>query len=106
MTLASSFFLPSSVSLGCGKQSSENNTYFENGGSEQGACAFSVCKVNDNVSQLRLDFNTFVISGPATATGKNRGRKRKSLTAGQTNRIRFRMFSGPKMPKMEAFSSF
>ena len=31
-------------------------------------CAFTVNKMNDNICQLRLDFETFVLSDPVTAT--------------------------------------
>jgi hypothetical protein len=54
--------------LNCGGQSTENNTYFSTSGSESsGSCSLSVCP-GDNICQLRLDFNSFVISGPYTST--------------------------------------
>ena len=52
----------------CGQTSSENCTYFESTGSEIGACQLEICRCSSNVCQLRLDFNTFTISGPSSAT--------------------------------------
>ena len=34
--------------------------------SEVGACRAKICKCNDNICQLRLDFETFVLNGPNT----------------------------------------
>ena len=56
------------VSANCGAQSSENCTYVESQGSEIGDCTVKVCQINSNICQLRLDFNTFVINGPSSAT--------------------------------------
>jgi len=50
----------------CGAVLSENNTYFESEGEEDSHCSIQVCKGKDNIVQLRLDFITFVINGPAT----------------------------------------
>ena len=33
-----------------------------------GMCGAQVCKLNDDICQIRLDFETFVISGPSTIT--------------------------------------
>lgn len=52
----------------CGATSNENCTYFESTGSEIGACRLKICPCNDNICQLRLDFNQFMITGPSTAT--------------------------------------
>lgn len=58
-----------SVTYGCGSQSSENCTYFESATTpSNGPCSFKVCKQNANICQLRLDFNSFVITGPSTIT--------------------------------------
>jgi hypothetical protein len=57
-----------SVSLNCGGSSSQNCTYFVSTGTEVGECTMSVCPCNNNICQLRLDFNTFSITGPDTAT--------------------------------------
>jgi hypothetical protein len=55
--------------MGCGGTASENLTYFEsNSQNTFGACNAKVCKCNTKVCQLRLDFLTFVISGPSTST--------------------------------------
>ena len=33
-----------------------------------GACTAQICKCSSDICQIRLDFNTFVISGPSTTT--------------------------------------
>ena len=48
------------VSLRCGQQSSENCTYFQSSGTEQGACNAKIC-AKPGVCQLRLDFPKFAI---------------------------------------------
>lgn len=50
----------------CGASFSENCTYFENAGGQPGSCSLEVCPSTDNICQLRLDFDMFVISGPST----------------------------------------
>ena len=37
----------STVSVGCGRTSSENCTYFESSGNEVGDCTLTICKVNN-----------------------------------------------------------
>lgn len=54
--------------LGCGGTSSQNCTYFQSGGQEVGQCRLKICPCGDNICQLRLDFSTFVITGPETTT--------------------------------------
>jgi len=81
------------VSLGCGTSSSENNTFFLSNSattSSPGQCGMTICKCSSDIcqvrkvietfyketllakfcqfQQLRLDFSTFVISGPNTFT--------------------------------------
>jgi len=51
----------------CGAVIAENNTYFESEGEEKSHCSISVCKASDSIVQLRLDFLTFVITGPETS---------------------------------------
>jgi len=53
---------------GCGDTIGENSTYFESNGASIGACNTKVCKCNSNICQMRLDFTTFVIDEPTTAT--------------------------------------
>ncbi len=71
--------------------STENCTYFESEGVREGGCEVEICPCNNNICQvvanwnirfsllckiidkycilqLRLDFDTFVISGPSTST--------------------------------------
>ena len=50
----------------CGQISSENCTYFQSSGTEVGQCRLKICPCNDNICQLRLDFQTFVINQPKT----------------------------------------
>ena len=45
---------------------SVNNTYFSSTGSDQSPCGLSVCRANDNICQIRLDFDEFVMAGPVT----------------------------------------
>jgi len=52
----------------CGTTVAENNTYFESGGSESGGCSVKICPCSDNICQLRLDFDTFTITGPSILT--------------------------------------
>ena len=60
------------VTYGCGSMTTENCTYFESPGASatvnSGPCRMKACKASDEICQMRLDFNTFVISGPATNT--------------------------------------
>merc|ERR1719367_510544 len=68
---ASGYGVCCTFALNCGQQSSENNTYFESKGTESGSCTLKICPCNDNICQLRLDFETFVLTGPSTdATAK------------------------------------
>ena len=54
------------VQRSCGDTSSENCTYFQSSGTEVGQCRLKVCPCSDNICQLRLDFQTFVINQPKT----------------------------------------
>ena len=56
------------VTLGCGETSVENNTYFEVTSPTAGKCSAKICPCNDNICQIRLDLETFVITGPATVS--------------------------------------
>lgn len=68
MLIPAFILLQHAVSANCGATSSENCTYVESQGSETGDCTVSICKCNSNICQLRLDFNTFLISGPSTSS--------------------------------------
>eukprot|EP00095_Tigriopus_kingsejongensis_P003561 maker-scaffold877_size102761-snap-gene-0.12 protein:Tk03561 transcript:maker-scaffold877_size102761-snap-gene-0.12-mRNA-1 annotation:"PREDICTED: uncharacterized protein LOC100161421" len=63
---ASGYGVCCTFTLNCGASSTENCTYFESTGGEVGACRATVCPCSDNICQLRLDFDQFVISGPST----------------------------------------
>lgn len=49
-------------------KSAENCTYFQSSGAETGNCVAKICKCDEKVCQLRLDFSTFVINQPSTDT--------------------------------------
>ena len=82
--------------MGCGEASSENQTYLyqrggASGGLEPGLCRYQICKANDNICRIRLDFTvstlhrfcwtsieaniaflqTFVIEGPQVGTASD-----------------------------------
>merc|ERR1719361_3335963 len=50
----------------CGSSTSENITYWTSPSTvSSGSCDLSVCPVADDICQLRLDFTTFVTTGPS-----------------------------------------
>merc|ERR1712203_431959 len=55
-------------SIGCGGSSSENCTYVEISSPSAGMCNAQICPTTINICQIRLDFDTFVITGPSTVT--------------------------------------
>ena len=59
------------VTIGCGGSTSENCTYFEYSGSNTGPCNARVCKLSSAICQIRLDLDTFIITGPSTAVTTN-----------------------------------
>eukprot|EP00096_Caligus_rogercresseyi_P007893 TRINITY_DN26032_c0_g1_i1.p1 TRINITY_DN26032_c0_g1~~TRINITY_DN26032_c0_g1_i1.p1 ORF type:complete len:403 (+),score=38.83 TRINITY_DN26032_c0_g1_i1:23-1210(+) len=65
---ASGFGVCCTFTARCGETSQENCTYFESVGNEQGSCSLKICKCDDSVCQLRLDFQSFMIAGPSTLT--------------------------------------
>ncbi|XP_059081957.1 uncharacterized protein LOC131879615 [Tigriopus californicus] len=67
-TCASGYGVCCTFSASCGQTSNENCTYFDSGNVPAGACRVRICRCDDNVCQLRLDFNSFVIAGPSTST--------------------------------------
>ena len=60
-----------SVTIGCGGSTSENCTYFEYSGTNSGPCNARVCKLSSSICQIRLDLDTFIITGPSTAVTTN-----------------------------------
>lgn len=54
--------------MGCGGEKSENCTYFESTKGFSGMCNARICKSSSSICQLRLDFTTFVLTGPSTLT--------------------------------------
>lgn len=67
-TCASGFGVCCTFSVGCGASSSENCTYFEVTNAPLGACTAKVCKCSSDICQMRLDFTSFIITGPSTNT--------------------------------------
>ncbi|XP_059098987.1 uncharacterized protein LOC131893073 [Tigriopus californicus] len=65
-TCAQGYGVCCSFTVNCGGTRSENCTYFESSGNEAGSCLATVCPCSDNICQLRLDFDQFVITGPST----------------------------------------
>ncbi|XP_059097249.1 uncharacterized protein LOC131891638 [Tigriopus californicus] len=55
-------------SFGCGQQTAQNNTYFESNAPTTGDCMATVCPSSNDICQMRLDFNQFVITGPSTSS--------------------------------------
>lgn len=51
---------------GCGMTSSENITYWTNPTTVMPSCGITVCPTNSDICALRIDFATFVITGPST----------------------------------------
>jgi len=59
------------ISLECGGTSRDNCTYMQLGPrstftSSNEVCTYKVCQTNDKVCRIRLDFQTFSITGPVT----------------------------------------
>merc|ERR1719211_551915 len=57
------------LTTSCGSSSSENITYWTTASITTGdltSCGLTVCPVNTDICSLRLDFTTFVITGPNT----------------------------------------
>ncbi|XP_023347917.1 uncharacterized protein LOC111716666 [Eurytemora carolleeae] len=58
--------------MSCGSTISQNNTYHVisnfNTVTDPSPCTYTVCPMNNNICKIRLDFETFTISGPATTT--------------------------------------
>ena len=63
---ASGFGVCCTFSGGCSGSTSINNTYFKSSDGDSSPCLFSVCKISDDICQIRLDFDTFDIAQPST----------------------------------------
>lgn len=77
-TCASGFGICCIFTINCGEMTNENCTYFESSGATAGSCQAEICPCNDNICQLRLDFDSFVISGPSTSTTSVAKRRKNS----------------------------
>ena len=63
---ASGFGVCCTFSGGCGASTSLNNTYFKSSDGDSSPCKFSVCKISNDVCQIRLGFDSFDIAQPST----------------------------------------
>jgi len=87
---------------GCGATASVNNTYFASSSSDSSPCTFTVCKCNDDICQLRLNFDTFQTSSPFTASPTSDGANPDPFvghTKGQCLKSQFQVYTdGPSPP--------
>jgi len=67
---------------GCGASVAENCTYFESSGTQAGQCSLEVCPCSSGICQMRLDFITFMITGPSTSTTTIKGTTAGVITPG------------------------
>lgn len=66
---ASGFGTCCTFTMNCGGTLAENCTYFDSSTTVvPGACKAKICKCNNNICQIRLDFSSFIISGPSTSS--------------------------------------
>merc|ERR1712223_1786792 len=72
-TCASGYGICCTFEVTCGTTTSENNTYFTSSGSSGtlGECRVKFCRAADNICQLRLDFDSFSITGPSSGSGND-----------------------------------
>jgi len=88
---ASSFGVCCIFEKTCGGGSiAENCTYFTSSAlTTGGSCSLTICKCSSDVCQLRLDFETFVLNDPVTATDVTVGPvgANAAAVAGSANRI-------------------
>ncbi|XP_023348755.1 uncharacterized protein LOC111717490, partial [Eurytemora carolleeae] len=72
ISCAAGFGICCIFSMSCGSTISQNNTYHVisnfNTVTDPSPCTYTVCPLNNNICKIRLDFETFTISGPATTT--------------------------------------
>ena len=61
---ASSFGTCCVFNAGCGERTFQNSTYLTLNTTQQGSCNFQVCSTQSTVCQLRLDFESFSLTGP------------------------------------------
>ena len=62
------FFVSVTVIQGCGKTATENNTYFSSTVGYSSPCVFTICRIKEGICQIRLDFDTFVLTQPESST--------------------------------------
>jgi len=60
----------------CGSSTSENVTYWTQPTTvSSGSCALTICPVTDDICSIRLDFTTFIITGPSTISQPEANRR-------------------------------
>ena len=52
------------ISGGCGGSTVLNNSYFSSSSDDTSPCTYTVCKAENNICQIRLDFQTLVLADP------------------------------------------
>merc|ERR1712193_523638 len=71
-TCASSFGVCCVFSIACGASTSANNSYAiissYSTSTDSDPCTYTFCPVNTDVCKLRIDFDTMVLTSPATVT--------------------------------------
>merc|ERR1711953_920150 len=71
-TCASSFGVCCVFSIACGSSTSANNSYAVissySTSTDSDPCTYTFCKTNTDVCKLRIDFDTMVLTAPATVT--------------------------------------
>jgi len=65
----------------CGGTTSVNNTYFKIDNSVYSPCVLDICKMQDNICQIRMDFHTFSLDQPETSSGTDYSEKTKCQKA-------------------------
>merc|ERR1719500_1436518 len=72
-TCASSFGVCCVFSIACGATMNQNNSYAiissYSTSTDSDPCTYTFCPTNTDVCKLRIDFDTMVLTAPATVTG-------------------------------------
>jgi len=69
-TCASQYGVCCTLSIACGASTTTNNTYLTQAATTTAStCAYTVCPINGEICQIRIDFEKFVMAGASTTTG-------------------------------------
>jgi len=60
------------IEMTCGGRTSVNNTYFKRIENKVSPCILDVCKMQEDICQIRLDFHQFSLDGPETTRGSEK----------------------------------